>query len=144
MIPSELNAFVNEETAHLMRINDQVRFGTCHEVSDLLKLSRAYEKLALKLLGLGQTDTAFQLIADAALCCTASDNNWLETEWGDILEKPLRGRFFAMFCQCKDLVRKYPKLRYMWEQSGLQQACDHVTFAYRLFEIEWNAIMQLP
>lgn len=136
MIPSELNAYINEEVLRLNRISDNVRYGTYHEVGDLLKVSSAYEKLALNLLDMGQTETAFLLLAEAAHCCTASHNNWEDTEWGEILCKPLRGRFFAMFCACKDLVRKNPKLQYVWEDSGLQQACDHLSYAARCFELE--------
>ena len=136
MIPSQLNAYIHEEVEHLNRINDRVRYGTYHEVGDLLKVSSAYEKLALSLLDLGQTEAAFLLLAEAAHCCTASWNNWEDTEWGYVLCKPLRGRFFAMFCACKDLVRKYSKLHYVWEDSGLQEACDHLNYAVRLFELE--------
>lgn len=138
MIPSQLKAYINDEIQQLNRINDSVRYGTYHEVNDLLKVSSAYEKLALNLLDLGKAEEAFLLLAEAAHCCTASLNNWRETEWGDVLEKPLRGRFFAMFCACKDLVRKHPKLKYVWEDSGLQQACNHLTYADRCFEIAWN------
>ena len=133
MIPSQLKAYISEEVQHLNRINERVRYGTYHEVGDLLKVSCAYEKLALSLLDLGQTKAAFLLLAEAAHCCTASYNNWHETEWGDVLEKPLRGRFFAMFCACKDLVREYPRLQYVWENSGLQQDCNHLTYADRCF-----------
>jgi hypothetical protein len=138
MIPSQLDAYIHEEVQHLNCICDRVRYGTCHEVGDLLNVSTAYEKLALNLLDLGRREEAFLLLAEAAHCCTASPNNWRETEWGDVLEKPLRGRFFAMFCACKDLVRKYPNLQYAWNDSGLQQACDHLTDADRCFEIDWN------
>ena len=138
MLPSEVNAFIHEEVQQLNRISDGVRYGTYHEIGDLLKVSSSYEKLALNLLNMGQTETAFLLLAESAHCCTASRNNWEDTEWGEILCKPLRGRFFAMFCACKELVRKNPKLQYAWEDSGLQQACDDITYAYKRFEIEWN------
>ena len=44
-----------------------------------------------------------------------------------------------MYCVCKDLVRKYPRLRFNWDESGLQQSCDSVTFALRCFRDELNA-----
>lgn len=138
MIPSQMDAYVQEEMEQINRIIDRVRYGTYHEVGDLLKVSSAYEKLAIRLLDLGQAESAFLLLADAAHCCTASRNNWEDTEWGEILCKPLRGRFFAMFCACKDLVRQYPRLRLAWERSGLQETCDHLTHAFRCFEIEWS------
>lgn len=54
-------------------------------------------------------------------------------------EKPLFLHPVTDFaCHFKELVRKYPKLQYVWEDSGLQQACDHLTFADRCFEIERN------
>ena len=138
MIPSEVTAFRHQSIDEIERISNRVRYGTRFEISDLLQLSSAYEKLGLQLLELGQIDDAFIQFSEAALCCTASGNNWRETEWGDVLEKPLRGRFFAMFCQCKDLVRTYPRLQYAWEKSGLQQECNYLTYADRCFEIEWN------
>jgi hypothetical protein len=140
MIPSEINSFIREELDRINRLSDRVRYDTYHEVHDLLQVSSAYEKLGLDLLGLGQTEDAFVQFTQAALCCCASSNNWTDTEWGEVLCKPLRGRFFAMFCQCKDLVRKYPKLRYAWDESELQQTCSFVTYADRCFEIEWDGI----
>lgn len=138
MIPSEIASFIHKELEGINRLIDRIRYKTYHEVHDLLQVSSAYEKLGLQLLDLGQIDDAFIQFAQAALCCTASGNNWRETEWGPVLEKPLRGRFFAMFCQCKDLVRKYPKLRFAWEESSLQSECNYLTYADRCFEIEWN------
>lgn len=140
MIPSETATFLHEELDGINRLSDRIRYGTHHEIHDLLQLSSAYEKLGLQLLGLGQIDDAFIQFSQAALCCTASGNNWRDTEWGEVLEKPLRGRFFAMFCQCKDLVRKYPRLRFAWEESGLQGECNFLTYADRCFEIEWDGI----
>ena len=138
MIPSEIVSFLHEELDNINRLSDRIRYKTNHEVHDLLQVSAAYEKLGLQLLVLGQIEDAFIQFTQAALCCTASGNNWRETEWGPVLEKPLRGRFFAMFCQCKDLVRKYPKLRFAWEESGLQGECNYITYADRCFEIEWD------
>lgn len=138
MIPSEIASFLHKELDNINCLSDRIRYKTAHEIHDLLQVSSAYEKLAYQLLDLGQIEDAFIQFSQAALCCTASGNNWRETEWGDVLEKPLRGRFFAMFCQCKDLVRKYPRLRFAWEESGLQSECDYITYADRCFEIEWN------
>lgn len=136
MILSLVDAFIHDEVEKLDRICDRVRYGSYHEVGDLLKVSSAYEKLALEVLALGQTESAFLLLAEAAFCCTASRGNWEDTEWGEILCKPLRGRFFAMFCACKDLVRKYPQLRYAWEESGLSGVCDRITEVDRTFFID--------
>ena len=136
MIPSEIADFLHKELDILNRLSDRIRYKTYHEVHDLLQVSCAYEKLGLRLLDLGQIEDAFIQFSMAALCCTGSGNNWRETEWGDVLEKPLRGRFFAMFCQCKSLVRRYPKLQYSWEESGLQSECNYITYADRCFENE--------
>lgn len=140
MIPSEITAFLHKELDNVNRLSDRIRYKTYHEVHDILQVSSAYEKLAYQLLDLGQTEDAFIQFSHAALCCTGSGNNWSETEWGPVLEKPLRGRFFAMFCQCKDLVRKFPRLQYAWEESGLQSECNYLTYADRCFEIEWNGL----
>ena len=127
MIPSQISAFLLDATDEIDRLAERIRHGTCHEVNDTLAVSRAYEKLGLWLLELGQMKEAFGQFAQAALCCGASDSTWTDTEWGEELCKPLRGRFFVLFRQCKDLVRTYPQLRYSWEKSGLQQRCDFIT-----------------
>ena len=139
MIPAEINDFILGEMDVINRQMDRIRYGSPHEVGDLLRLSSAYEKLALQLLDLDQKADAFFLFSEAAHCCTASGNNWQDTEWGEMLCKPLRGRFFAMFCQCKDLVRKYPELRFAWDTSGLQRTCDDITYPDRVIEAEWEA-----
>ncbi|MBQ9184716.1 MAG: hypothetical protein IJ151_02445 [Bacteroidales bacterium] len=43
-----------------------------------------------------------------------------------------------MFCQCKDLVRKHPKLRLNWEESDLQSEISYLTYADQCFENAWN------
>ena len=139
MIPSEVTAFMHQSIDEIDRISDKVRYGTRFEVPDLLQLSSAYERFGRELLDLGRYEDAFFQFAQAADCCCHSDNNWTyDDEFGSSLCRPLRGRFFAMFCQCKDLVRKYPRLRFAWEESGLQSECDYITYADRCFEIEWN------
>ena len=32
-----------------------------------------------------------------------------------------------MFCQCKELVRKYPRLKYSWTETGLDRTLSRVT-----------------
>lgn len=137
MIPSMITAYVQAELNAINHLSDRIRYRTEYETDDLLRISRMYEKLAVGLLRLGQTEDAFEQFAQAAQCCLAS-SDWEDTEWGEILCKPLRGRFFAMLGQCKDLIRKHPRLKYIWEESGLQQSCDHVTYAFRCFETSWN------
>lgn len=144
MVPSQIDTYIHEELEQIQSIIDKVRYGTYHEVHDLLQLSSAYEKLALNLLSLGQVSDAFRMLVDAAHCCTASYNNWEDTEWGDLLCRPLRGRFFAMYSLCKELVRKHPKLHFEWEISGLQQTSDHITYPFKVFELEWNGQSSLP
>ena len=108
MIPSEVTAFMHQSIGEIDRISDKVRYGTRFEVSDLLQLSSAYEKFGREL-------------------CN-SYNNWTyDDEFGASLCRPLRGRFFAMFCQCKDLVRKYPRLKYSWAETGLDRTLSCVT-----------------
>lgn len=140
MIPSEITAFIHEEMDRIERQRGSIRYGSVHEVHDILEVSSAYERLGLQLLDRGQVTKAFAQIVQAAAICCASENNWRETEWGEILCKPLRGRFFAMFSQCRDLVREHPTLQYYWEGSGLQKAHDAITDPFRVFEREWNGM----
>ena len=136
MIPSLINEYIQEEMKRIHQVEENVRYGTRYEVHDLLKLSNAYEKLALVLQGLGESDTAFNAYSKAALCCSASDNNWEDTEWGELLFGPLRRRFFEMFSACKDLIHFYPKLQYYWANSGLQEALENITHRDRMIEYE--------
>ena len=137
MIPSEVTAFLHAELNTINRLIDLIRYRTIHERGDILRVSKAYEKLAVRLLDLGRIEDAFEQYVHAAQCCLSS-NEWDDTDWGDVLCGPLRGRFFAMFGECKNLVRRYPRLKYNWEISGLQRSCDRITYAFRLFEKEWN------
>lgn len=138
MIPSEVTDYIHAELEAIDRQADSIRYRSEQERGGILKLSQAYEKLAVGLLRLGRIEDAFEQYARAAQCCLQS-SEWDDTEWGEILCKPLRGRFFAMFCVCKDLVRQYPQLRYSWDKSHLQQSCDHVTYPFDCFEDNWNS-----
>lgn len=137
MIPSEVDAFVRDDLDAIARLIDRIRYGTDHEVHDILQVSEAYERLGLRLLEVGRMQDAFRQFAHAAECCCASDNNWEDTEYGERLCRPLCGRFFAMFCMCKDLVRRDPRLQFAWARSRLQETCDSVTAADRCLAAEW-------
>ncbi len=139
MIPSEVADYLRAEQEVIGRMTDRIRYRSVHERGDLLRLSLAYEKLAVALLRLGQTEEAFMQYAHAAQCCLSS-SEWQDTEWGDILCKPLRGRFFAMFCTCKDMVRQHPRLQYWWDKSGLRDSLIHVTYAFDCFNNNWDFI----
>lgn len=135
MIPSELSSYLQTELDAINHLESRIRYRSDYERGDIFRLSQAYERLALRLLDLGRTEYAFLQYAQAAKCCLSS-SEWDDTEWGEILCRPLQGRFFAMFCECKGLVKRYPKLRLYWSESGVQQACDRVTSALRLFSAE--------
>lgn len=143
MIPSEVNAYLHAELDAIDRMVEKIRYRSVYERGDIFRVSQAYEKLAVRMLDLGRTEDAFELYVHAAQCCLSS-NEWEDTEWGDILCKPLLGRFFAMFCICKDLVRKYPRLKYNWDESGLRDSLIRVTWAFDCFENNWNFIAGDP
>lgn len=138
MIPSEVTAHLHAELDAINRLVDSIRYRTVYERGDIFRVSQAYEKLAVRLLNLGRIEDAFEQYAHAAQCCLSS-NEWQDTEWGEILCRPLRGRFFAMYCECKDLVRNNPQLKYSWDDSGLRDSLISVTYAFDCFENEWNA-----
>lgn len=138
MIPSEVTAYLHAEMDAIDRMADKIRYRSVYERGDIFRVSQAYEKLAARMIDLGRTEDAFELYVQAAQCCISS-TEWKDTEWGEILCKPLRGRFFAMYCECKELVRKYPHLKYNWNDSGLRSSLNSVTYAFDCFEIEWNA-----
>ena len=119
MIPSEVTAILHAGMDAIDRMADKIRYNTHLESPDILALSRAYEKLGIRLLDLGRTDDAFLLFAQAAECCCTCGNNWEDFDDYEDLRPPLRGRFFAMYSQCKNLVRQYPRLRYTWSETSL-------------------------
>lgn len=137
MIPSEVEAFMEEDLEEIDRLIDGIRYGTDWEVHDILQVSSAYEKLGIRLLGVGRTQEAFLQFARSAECCCTSRNNWEDGEYGEQLCRPLRGRFFAMFYACRDLVRRYPSLRYAWVDTDLRESYDSVTAAFRRWTVEW-------
>ena len=135
MIPSEVASHLHAELSEIDRLVERIRYQTPHERGDIFRVSQAYEKLAVRLQDMGLIEDAFVQLAQAAKCCLLS-SEWAETEWGDVLCRPLQGRFFAMFCACKEMARKYPRLKYAWAESGLQGACNRVTHALRLYKAD--------
>jgi hypothetical protein len=135
MLPSEVTDYLNAELEAINRLIGRIRYRTAYELSDIFRASQAYEKLAVRLLDLGQVEDAFEQYVQAAKCCLYS-SEWDDTEWGEVLCKPLRGRFFAMFNECRDLIRKYPRLQYNWDASGLQASRARITHPFALFDRE--------
>lgn len=128
MLPSEVSAYIHSELNAIDCLSDRIRYKTVYEVGDILKVSRAYEKLGVGLLGLGRVEDAFLQFSQAAYVCkSCSSSQWIYYEEYDTICRPLRGRFFAMYGKCRDLLRKYPKLRFEWEKSGLTRALDSIT-----------------
>lgn len=140
MIPSLLNDYIREEIEHINQLGERVRYGTNYEVQDLLRVSSAFERLGINLLKRGYYQQAFLCMAEAAFCCTSSRNNWTDTEWGEMLCKPLQGRFFAMFWACKDLLRQHPTLQRLWEHSELQKTMGYVTYPYDVYQNLWDEL----
>lgn len=126
MIPSEISAFMHKALDGIDRLCGRIRYDTWYEIGDILRVSRAYERLAVRLLDLGKTEEAFLLSARAAECCCDGDN-WEDCEDYEDLCRPLRGRFFAMYSECKALARRYPELEYSWEKTGLRKCFRYVT-----------------
>ncbi|MBO4416505.1 MAG: hypothetical protein J5801_00120 [Bacteroidales bacterium] len=138
MIPSEVTSFMHQSLDEIDSLIDKVRYGTRYEVRDLLQVSEAYERFGFRLLELGRIEDAFNQFAEAADCCCRSENNWkYDDEFGAILCRPLRGRFFAMYGRCKDLVWQYPALKYKMSESGLDKTLDIVTEADQTWRLMW-------
>lgn len=143
MIPSEISAFIQEEQEFITRIEQQIGYHTWHEVPDIIRLSRAYERLAIRLEGLGMYAEALVHYAEAADCClNTMDENWIDRDYDFTVCRPLRGRFFAMFSECQDMVRCYPELRYVWENTGLEAHCESITRAERAWRAEFQEAME--
>ena len=120
MIPEEAAAFLDKELEKIESLHDQIRYGTHYETQDILRVSCAYEKLGLLLSSVGMFDEAFRQLLQAAYCCRwCSEYNWLGDP-DDAPSWPLRGRFCALYIQCRELAEKHPTLRFEWEKSGLE------------------------
>ena len=131
MIPSLVNDFINEELDKINLIRDKIGYGTRHEIPDIMRVSNAYERLAGQLLELGRTLDAFIQLTRAAQCCLCcSSEHWIDMEDYETICNPLRSRFFAMFCRCKNMVRSNPELGFEWEKSGLQKSADSISYRY--------------
>ena len=135
MIPSEVNAFVDSEMELIDRLAERIRYRTDHETGDILRVSRAYERLAIRLLDLGRYEDAFFQYAQAAECCCSGE--WRDCEDYDDLAPALRGRFFAMYARCRDITRQHPRLRYSWQETGLSECFDSVTEKDRWIRAEY-------
>jgi len=128
MIPSQVTAFISEELEEIETLTDRIGFGTHHEIQDILQVSSSYEKFGHGLLALGKPEEAFIQYARAAKCCLrCSERHWHVYEYYETVSKPLRARFFAMYLECKELVRKYPYLELEWDKSGLEESVKSIT-----------------
>ena len=137
---SEMNAYMRESIQEFDELEAKVRYGTRFEIQDILDLSGAYERFGCRMLEFGRMLDAFFVFATAAECCCRSENGWrYNDEYGSILCGPLRGRFFAMFCRCKEMLRDYPWLESSWKQTGLDFCMDQVTEFQRnvRYEMDW-------
>ena len=129
MIPSEIHSFMQNELEGIKRLSANIGYGTWHEVRDILRVSRAYEKLGLWLIELGRNIDAFNQFVAAAQCCLwCTSECWEDTDEGEILCSPLRGRFFAMFGKCKELTRSCPNTKRLWKGSGLQESVETIFY----------------
>lgn len=143
MIPSQIDEFVRESLDEIDCLIDRVRYNTRYEVGDILNVSRDYEKLARRLLELGEVEDAFFQFAQAAECCFMGDN-WEDYEDYEDLCRPLRGRFFAMLGVCRELSGEYPKLKYLWYRTGLRRCLEAVTEKDRWLDREYRLLCGDP
>ena len=129
MIPSQISACLCEEQAAIDALRARIGYGTSHEIRDILEVSSACERLGHRLLQLGAVEAAFLQYVDAARSCLhCSERLWYETDDGfETLCAPLRGRFFALFLECKELARQHAGLEYAWTSSGLQASANYLS-----------------
>lgn len=129
MIPSQVTAYIHEELDAIDALSDRIRYGSSYEIRDILEVSSAYEKLGHRLLQLGRIEDAFFQYTQAAQCClSCSERCWRDyDEWVE-LSTPLRGRFFAMYLECKELVRDHPVLQNEWQATGLQESARSLRY----------------
>ena len=75
MIPSEVTDYIHAELEAIDRQADSIRYRSEQERGGILKLSQAYEKLAVGLQRLGRIEDAFEQYARAAQCCLQSKSH---------------------------------------------------------------------
>ena len=100
------------------------------EIDQLLRRSRAYERLGRFYRRVGYRQEAFACFAAAAKCCTeASDWHWSQSDGGYVLTRPLKLRFLAMHDTCLRLLEESPELAVCYLRENLAREYASVTRA---------------
>lgn len=100
------------------------------EIGQLLRRSRAYERLGRFYRRVGYRQEAFACFAAAAKCCTeASDWHWSQSDGGYVLSRPLKLRFLAMHDTCLRLLEEAPELAVCYRREELAREYASVTRA---------------
>ena len=100
------------------------------EIGQLLRRSRAYERLGRFYRRVGYRQEAFACFAAAAKCCTeASDWHWSQSDGGYVLSRPLKLRFLAMHDTCLRLLEEAPELAVCYLREELAREYASVTRA---------------
>ena len=98
------------------------------EIGQLLRRSRAYERLGRFYRRVGYRQEAFACFAAAAKCCTeASDWHWSQSDGGYVLSRPLKLRFLAMHDTCLRLLEEAPELAVCYLREELAREYATVT-----------------
>ena len=100
------------------------------EIDQLLRRSRAYERLGRFYRRVGYRQEAFACFAAAAKSCTeASDRHWSQSDGGYVLTRPLKLRFLTMHDTCLRLLEEAPELAVCYLRENLAREYASVTRA---------------
>jgi hypothetical protein len=112
MVPSLVARFAQPLLDRIAEIESRLPCGFQQQPRYLTELSRAYEDLGRCYERLDHIREAFDAYVAAADTVTNVDDFWwCDCDEGFLLSNPFRGRFFAMFAECRRLFRKYPALK---------------------------------
>lgn len=138
MIPSVQYEALAPYREEIERSIDAIRYGSDQEISQILHISRAYEKYGNALLRCDSISDAFVQFAQAAHRCLICSEEYLtiSEEYGYLLCPALSGRFFAMWGKCVALLHQKPELEHLMRITGLANDHELMTRFHKLFYAE--------
>lgn len=105
------------------------------EIEGFIAISRAYEKVADYYTETGKIRDAYQMLTDAANCCTGcSDWLWIYDDNSFYPTIPLLRRFYAMHGRVLQLVRQHLSLWKLYRGSSLES--NYLTFSADRFLLQ--------
>ncbi len=143
MVPSLVREFAQPLVERINMLAETRVRNVFDEPGHILALSRAHEALARYLEALGYRISAFrEWVAAAHVCRCCDDFWWADCDEGFILMKPFAGRFFAMYAECRRLLRENPDLRHCRCYERLMADFNVITMVLDIWDEQAREIME--